>query len=318
MDENFRAWVWKPTSESNKFWRSWISKHPDKADEVEEAIELLKKLSFPDYSLSETEVISLWENIKNSSKSGKVFYTKPKANRWWLTVAAILATVIISFLYMSNMSSTHRYETSYGETRTLLLPDSSTVILNANSIITFSTDWDEKVAREVWLDGEAFFEVVHTLNHQPFQVKVGDGLAVEVLGTSFNVYHRKEDTKVVLNSGKITLSYPEDKKEKKIVMKPGELVEFKKDRISKREVDPNIYAAWTENKIILNQTTLQEMILMAKDNYGIEINVDSEQMLKQTVSGSMPIGNAESFVNQIAMAFQLKINRENNKILLHE
>lgn len=318
MDENFRVWVWKPTNESNKFWRSWISKHPDKSEEVEEAIELLRKLSFPDYSLSETEVVSLWENIKNSSRSGNVFYTKPKANRWWLTVAAILTTAIISFLYMSNMSSTHRYETSYGETRTLLLPDSSTVILNANSIITFNTDWDEKVAREVWLDGEAFFEVVHTRNHQPFQVKVGDGLAVEVLGTSFNVYHRKEDTKVVLNSGKITLSYPEDKKEKKIVMKPGELVEYKRDRISKRDVDPNIYAAWTENKIILNQTTLQEMIIMAKDNYGIEISVDSEQMLQQTVSGSMPIGNAESFVDQIAMAFQLKINRENNKILLHE
>ena len=95
-------------------------------------------------------------------------------------------------------------------------------------------------------------------------------------------------------------------------------MEYKEDRVVKREVDPTMYAAWTAKKIILNQTSLQEMIRMAKDNYGIEIEVASEKMLTQTVSGSMPIGDAESFANQIARVFQLKITRENNKILLHE
>jgi transmembrane sensor len=278
----------------------------------------IKLRRFPNYSLSESEISDLWINIKDSSKTNNILYRRPPANRWWLVAAAGVVIMMVSFIYMTIPSSTIQYETGYGETRSILLPDSSTVILNANSSIVFSNNWDEKVIREVRLDGEAFFEVVHTHNHQPFQVKVGDGLAVEVLGTSFNVYHRKTDTKVVLNSGQITLSYPEDKIEKKILMKPGELVEYKKDRLSKREVDPGIYAAWTENKIILNQTSLQEMIRMAKDNYGIEIEVESEKMLVQTVSGSMPVGDAKSFVTQVAMAFQLKVIHENDKILLKE
>jgi transmembrane sensor len=318
MDESFRAWAWNPTDESNLLWRSWIAKHPDKTGEVEEAIELLNKLRFPNYSLSESEISDLWETIKNSSQTNNIVYSRQPVTRWLLTVAAGVVIMMVSLLYMTPQDSTIQYQTGYGETRSILLPDSSTVILNANSSIVFSNNWDEKVIREVRLDGEAFFEVVHTHNHQPFQVKVGDGLAVEVLGTSFNVYHRKTDTKVVLNSGQITLSYPEDKMEKKILMKPGELVEYKKDRLSKREVDPGIYAAWTENKIILNQTSLQEMIRMAKDNYGIEIEVESEKMLVQTVSGSMPVGDAKSFVTQVAMAFQLKIIHENDKILLKE
>lgn len=318
MDENFRQWVWQPTDESNLFWRSWISQHPDKTTEVEEAISLLKKLRFSNYKLEKEEMITLWQQIKSTSHSEKVQKDQPSSHRWWPGVAAGLVLVTVSFLMLWNNSNTISYQTAFGETRTLVLPDSSTVILNANSKIVFKNDWKEAATRQVWLEGEAFFEVVHTFNHQPFQVKVDNGLAVDVLGTSFNVYHRKADTKVVLNSGKITLTYSEAKEEKKMLMKPGELVEYKKDRITKRKVDPTIYAAWTENKIILNQTSLLEMIHMAKDNYGIELEVSSENMLSQTVSGSMPVGDAESFANQIAMAFHLKITRKNDKILLEE
>ncbi len=319
MDEFFREWVWNPNHESNRFWRSWIAKHPDKEVVIEEAISLLKKLNFPNYSLTNEEISSLWEKIKNSSQSKKVVDHRSPTNKRWLGVAAafVFCVILVSF-FLNNMNSQINYETGYGETRILYLPDSSKVTLNANSKIVFNDNWDANSIRVIWLEGEAFFEVVHTHNHQPFQVRVSNGLAVEALGTSFNVYHRQADTKVVLNTGKITLTYSAAKKEKKILMKPGELVEYKKDRISKREVDPSIYAAWTENKIILDKTTLQEMISMAKDNYGIEIGVASEKMLTQTVSGSMPIGNADSFANQIAKAFQLKINRENSKILLEE
>ena len=60
------------------------------------------------------------------------------------------------------------------------------------------------------------------------------------------------------------------------------------------------------------------MIRMAEDNYGIKINVDSEKMLRQTVSGSMPISDTESFVTQVGMAFQLKVVRGKNSYLLKE
>lgn len=318
MDEYFRNWVWKPTDESNLYWRSWIARHPDKVTEVEEAINLLKRLPFAEYKLGEDEVQAIWQNIKGAPQAGDGLPGKAPANRWWISIAASIVFITVTTLFFWDNDKTIRIETAYGETRTLLLPDSSTVILNANSRIEYSNNWGSQSIRQVWLEGEAFFEVIHTVNHQPFHVKISDGVAVEVLGTSFNVYHRKADTKVVLNTGKITLSIPSENTEKKIVMKPGELVEFKKDKISKREVDPVIYAAWTENKIILNQTSLQEMIGMAKDNYGIEIEVTAEKMLTQTVSGSMPTGDAESFPRQIAQAFHLKLTRNNNKIILSD
>ena len=79
-----------------------------------------------------------------------------------------------------------------------------------------------------------------------------------------------------------------------------------------------MYASWTEKKIILDQTSLQEMIRMAEDNYGLKIRAESEKILKQTVSGSMPIGDANSFVTQVAMAFQLKVVKDTDGYLLKE
>lgn len=324
MDDSFRAWVWKPTAESNANWREWIAKHPDKSAEVEAAIALLKRLSFPEYSMSDAEMSTLWYNIKEADATsvGSRLISQPSSPsvlwRWSAVAATVLLAVGLALYLVDLNRNTFSHETAFGETRQIVLPDSSTVMLNANSNIRFRNDWSEKDTREVWLEGEAFFEVVHTVNHQPFQVKVSDGLAVEVLGTSFNVYHRQADTKVVLNSGQISLSFPASSNEEKIVMEPGELVEYSNNRYSKRKVNAEIYAAWTDNKVILDQTSLREMIAMAKDNYGINIEVASEKMLEQTVSGSMPVGDAESFVLQIARVFQLKAKKEKKHYLLKE
>jgi len=292
------------------FWRFRVREHPP----VEEDHDILLKFGLTRHTLPPEDVSDLWKRIrqKNDPLHGKI--NKPSAgSRWYWLAAAVLLTAATISLYLRNPNT--EYRTSFGETKTVILPDGSTVILNANSLVSYHKNWE---MREIWLEGEAYFSVVHTQNHQPFKVSTPGGVAVEVLGTTFNVYHRAVETKVVLNSGEISLSFPVDKKEKKILMKPGELVEYKKDTYSKRVVDPRMYAAWTEKKIILNQTSLREMIQMAKDNYGVEIDVPLEKMLEQTVSGSMPIGDAESFVNQVAKAFQLRVVHENNRLLFKE
>ncbi len=317
MDNYFQSWIFRPDENTNAFWQSWLLNNPEKAAEVEEAKDILNNFALPQYTLSQDHASQLWRGIQSHETGNTTKGATHSITAVWYWAAAAMLAVSLTFFWMSEPDK-FEYRTQFGETKTIILPDSSTVILNSNSRIVFDKNWGQLASREIWLEGEAYFSVVHKQDHQPFKVSTPDGIAVEVLGTTFNVYHRLVETKVVLNTGQITLSFPVDKKEKKILMKPGELVEYKKNKYSKRVVDPNIYAAWTEKKIILNQTTLQEMIRMAKDNFGIEIEVESEKMMRQTVSGSMPIGDAESFVNQVARAFQLKVVHKNNKFLYKE
>jgi ferric-dicitrate binding protein FerR (iron transport regulator) len=208
------------------------------------------------------------------------------------------------------------YRTSFGETKTITLPDSSTVILNSNSVLRIKSAWKPTTPREVWLDGEAFFSVIHKKNNQPFTVKPGEDVAIEVLGTTFNVYHRNQ-TKIVLNSGRIELSLPAVQALEKVMMKPGELVEYSEKKFVKRRVDPKVYMAWTEKNLVLNRTSLQELLHMIKDNYGIDVEV-KEGLLGQTISGSMPVTDSETLLEQIAKAFQLRVVKEDNKIYMKE
>jgi ferric-dicitrate binding protein FerR (iron transport regulator) len=119
----------------------------------------------------------------------------------------------------------------------------------------------------------------------------------------------------VLNSGRIQLSLPEALE--KVNMNPGELVEYNERKYSKRKVDPKLYTAWTQNSVVLNRTSLRELIHMIEDNYGIKVIVN-DNLLNQTISGSMPVTNAENLLQQIAKAFQLKLTKENENVFMRE
>jgi transmembrane sensor len=317
-DEYFQLWVHHPDKESDAFWRAFRSSYPEKGADINEAREILTSINSPVYTLSSNDVSALWTKIQNASDFHQPTQRKRRTRQLWYWAAAAIVLIGLIIPFLNTTDQNVDYQTGFGETRTIALPDGSTVILNANSRLAFRTDLEKEPTREIKLDGEAYFSVVHTKDNRPFIVNTSGGVAVEVLGTSFNVYDRKK-TKIVLNSGKIRLLLPgAETEEEKIVMQPGEMVEYGENTYTKKTVDPKVYAAWTEKKLILHQTSLREMIEMAKNNYGIEVSVESAPMLDQTVSGSMPVADAENFVNQVAKVFQLNVVKDKGKFRFTE
>ncbi|HLT79413.1 MAG TPA: FecR domain-containing protein [Cyclobacteriaceae bacterium] len=314
MDANFQDWVKNPGPESDAFWRAWMADHPQKLAEIEEARYILKNLNFPEHRLTGDEVAELWTRIRTVPVRQAARSTQ-KFLRWG--VAAAIALFAVALYALNDAPEKVTYETAFGQTRSITLPDGSSVTLNANSKLSYTDNWDNANAREVQLYGEAFFSVTHQENDQPFVVRTGDGVAVEVLGTTFDVYHRTQETKVLLNTGKIRLSLPSANNEK-IIMQPGELVEFRSNQVSRKNVNPQNYVAWTENRLVLDHTSLREMVRMLHDNYGIYVEVSDPQWLDQTVSGSMPTAGEEELVLQIAKAFQLQAEHKGDTVILTE
>lgn len=146
--------------------------------------------------------------------------------RQLLRVAAVfLAVAIVGGLLFLSL---HEHEnpicicTAYGKTERITLPDQSVVLLNANSVLSYNDKWTDNKTREVWLAGEAYFEVKKSdaRGNAKFVVHT-DQLSVEVLGTEFNVNNRRGKTQVVLNAGKVRLT-SDTTLEKEIIMAPGE------------------------------------------------------------------------------------------------
>jgi transmembrane sensor len=318
MDEYFQSWVFRSGGDSVRdFWEAWLLEHPEKRADVTEAKKLLQALRFSRHELSGDEFSELWNRI-HSVDTNRASHRSGVRFAWTYRIAAAIVVIGIAgvFYLLSNDKPWAEYHTTYGETKSITLPDGSSVVLNANSKLTVHSDWNEQPSREIWLDGEAFFSVVHKTSNQPFKVITAEGVTVEVLGTTFNVYNRTNGTKVVLNSGQIRLNLPTEKSPEMILMQPGEMVEYKEQHYKKKAVNPLLYTAWTNNKIILDHTTLGEMVYMLRDSYGLEVKVSDTKLLEETVSGSMPLGDPEILLSQMAKAFQLKIKKTNNIIVM--
>ncbi|WP_236676243.1 FecR domain-containing protein [Chryseolinea lacunae] len=320
-DDYFHYWVAHPGDHSaHVFWEAWLKQHPEKREDVEEARAILESIRFSNHTLSTEDLAQLWDRVRHidtAREQGRSLMAP--AYRWYGVAAAVITLLMVTAVYfMTGTKPWKEYTTAYGETKTVVLPDNSKVILNANSSLRILNNWTEKPEREIWLEGEAFFSVVHTKDHKPFKVMTSDGVSVEVLGTTFNVYKRTLKTTVILNSGQIRLNLPLEKTREKILMKPGDMVEFKGSKYKKEEVDPRLYTAWTQNKIMLNHTSLGEMVRMLTDNYGLDVKVTDTTLLEQTVSGSMPLGDDDVLLQQMAKAFQLKITRNGQTISIEE
>jgi ferric-dicitrate binding protein FerR (iron transport regulator) len=242
----------------------------------------------------------------------------------WQRMAAVLIGILIltGFLFVTLwQNKSTRYRTAYGETRSITLPDGSVVTLNANSSLTVSNDWEN--SRQVWLEGEAFFAVKKKklpdskkgVEFSKFTV-YANTLQVEVLGTEFNVSGRRRNTTVVLNSGKIKLSLPLEKRN--ILMKPGDLVEVsgKEQTLTKKVVNPQIYNAWIHKEWILDNLSIQEIALKIEETYGVKVIITHKDTSAALVTGAVPTENLDILLQALSTTLNIKITRNQEQIMI--
>lgn len=152
----------------------------------------------------------------------------------------------------------------------LLLADGTRIWMNAVSRLRFPVRFSGK-QREVFLEGEAYFEVVKN-KQQPFIVHTSRG-SIEVLGTGFNVRDYKDENKVVttLVEGKVVYRPGNDLKYE-IHLEPGEQVEDKADEALRAcKVNVALYVGWKDGKYIFENTTLEEIMQVLSRWYDIEV-----------------------------------------------
>jgi ferric-dicitrate binding protein FerR (iron transport regulator) len=212
------------------------------------------------------------------------------------------------------------HQTAFGETKKVVLPDSSVITLNANSTLTYASQWNSHKAREVWLEGEAFLHVVKKpgAGNAIFKVHT-DKLNVEVLGTAFNVNSRRGITRVVLNSGKVQLHTQDATNKGSLVMKPGELVEFSEEAnaFTKKIVDPEVYTSWRNHKLLFSDNTLQEIAQVLEDNYGLEILIQDPLLKERKLTGEIPSTDEQTVLEVLCESLNIRYTKNGRKVIFN-
>jgi len=236
-----------------------------------------------------------------------------------LLAAAAVFLLFLSFvltLFYWSPANEEIYQTAYGQTKMFILPDSSVVTLKGNSRLSYQEGWLSSSDRISSLSGEAWFSVKHTVNNQKFIIRTDNGPFVEVLGTEFNMFSRKKETRVMLSSGKVRLTLEE--KGYSLIMHPGDLVDYNTatNKIVKKAVDPARYSIWQKKGLYFDDNTLEEVVKMITQTYGYDVEVSDPVLLKKRVSGSAPAGNIKLMIRGLSEAFGLRITAKGKKITI--
>lgn len=208
----------------------------------------------------------------------------------------------------------------YGKRFELELSDGTIVHLNSGTTLKYPVKFIASKNRQVFLDGEAFFDVAKDKKH-PFVVNANN-LKVRVLGTHFNVSNYPEDnlTDVVLVEGSVGLYTTSEQFDtnKNTILKPGYKASFnKKDsRIQTKAVITDNYTSWMEGRLSFKNLSFNDITKKLERHYNVTIVNQNKKLANEKFYASFgdePIEKVLSYFNDIhGISYTIK----NNEILI--
>lgn len=324
---SFVAWVeGQASDEAAAFWSDWVARDPEHARRAKEARALIQGLAFQ--RAPRPDVAAEWQRLEErlSSRRRRQDRTAhPRRRRIAPGTLVVLAAAALIGIGLAWWSFSHGPETppfrtlttGVAETATLTLPDSSTVVLNAQSTLRYPTHWQASTPRRVLLDGEAFFSVRRQPDAARFRVETEDG-TIDVLGTRFTVRRRAEHTMVALNEGRVAVQATSSSgaSTASTTLQPGQLAQFRQAdaRIATRTVNPAVYSSWTTDVLIFDDTPVAEIADRITATYGLPVVVQDSTVLGKTLSGSVENHNLDVLLRALAQTLDHPVRRSGGTI----
>jgi len=167
----------------------------------------------------------------------------------------------------------------------LILADGTQVWVNSDSRLRYPVQFGSG-KREVFLQGEAYFEVAEDSEH-PFVVHTSLG-QVEVLGTEFNIQDYADESQVITTLVNGVVKYAATDGEN-CLLKPGFQVvdEVGTEKLQIREVNLDEYVGWKNGLYIFYDDTLEKIMQRISRNYDVEVEFKNENLKKLRFSGEL-------------------------------
>lgn len=264
--------------------------------------------------------IEAMETIENRLLRRKAFAHRCRSAAAVLIPAAVIVIVLTALLWHNTAPTPvmKEYSAGYGEVLHITLPDSSSVVLNAGSVLICP----EKFAgatREVYINGEASFDVAKDAKH-PFIVRSAD-MSIEALGTLFNVssYCDNHQVYTTLQHGRVKVEL--NKGGEAIYLDRNEQAVFDRScgTFSKCEVEAAEFFAWEEGKLYFRDESVHDIIPVIERRFGVEINLttnryDNDRITAKFIYGETLEELLETFTHIVP---RMKYRMDNNIVYLY-
>ena len=227
-----------------------------------------------------------------------------------ISFAIGVAVLIVAGVVWFQRPSTVVYETVRGQHSMITLPDSTVVTLNHTSELVVHS-WSQGNARQVALNGEAFFNVRR--NGTPFSVST-DVATIEVLGTEFNVRLRGERLEVGVLTGSVTVRVARNGRDSSVVLARGQIATCTRGEFPAR---PELlvvsgFPGWIHGKFMFYRTDLVSVCRELESQFDVAVSIETPRLRGETLTGVVDGRNIESALSTLATLTGSKFRHATN------
>lgn len=309
-DHSFVKWVVDHDEEAGIFWEACGESDTELMEKIDQARALILSIRKVEQHPSEDQVKSIWRKIDHDISDSSFEANHRAASRRILKIAAsvsVLLMMLASSLFLREGESITTpvvsveteapaekfvdYQNTSGKPVRFTLADGSVVTLESKSALKYRKDYDGQASREVFLEGEAFFDIAKN-PQQPFLVYANE-IVTKVLGTSFRVkaYGDEKDFVVSVKEGKVSVFSAKESPAKindadanvnGVILTPNQQVVYlrKENFFNKSLIDkPEIVKIEAfQYNFKFDNTPVKKVFAVLQEAYGVEILFDEEVM----------------------------------------
>lgn len=341
---SFRNWcLGTAPEEENKYWQAWVEQTSARQQEAFTAKQIVLELEKQEPLVPKDKKYRNWKKLNRKIQIARHSSDPHTGGRnaikssfgWMVTAAASVILLIASFLtlqYTDFIQTSDPEEvkkpvpemlmttTDYGERKLITLDSGTKITLNANSSITYYDGWIYQDTVNVKLQGEAYFDVVsRTADEGPvFQVETADG-NIDVLGTRFAVNTWEENTRVVLEEGRVAINSvrSDDRKDHKATLKPNQLAHFGSSlsEIMIESVNTKVFTSWKEGLFVFERAPLTAVARRIEKIFGKKVIIADFGLTTERVSGAVENDDLEVLLSALSQTLQITVIEQDDQII---
>nr|WP_295933042.1 FecR family protein [uncultured Dyadobacter sp.] len=354
-DDFFRQWTLSPTPETDELWDDWIDANPEMLEKIEQAKAIVLSLRLHEPEIDDSEINKVVKQTvgritgAEEEKQRSAFRRIPVFSIPWMQFAASVAFIVLLGWAVYSVTVQRESEPQLGQqdniirrsesfteknnnttqTIEIALSDGSRISLAPKGRIRYPEQFDGE-RREVFLEGEAFFDIARDPDH-PFLV-YANGLVTKVLGTSFRIkaYGGSREVTVEVKTGKVSVfaqSDPHlnekvaDKALQGVILTPNQKIIYARDEVKmvKTLVEkPEMVVPKAEIPLFeFEDTPASEVFGTIAKAYGIDILYDEALLKDCPLTARLDNQTLHDKLNIICKAVESDYEVVDGQVIIH-
>jgi transmembrane sensor len=342
-DDFFINWVLKGTPEHNVFWEQWLLQNPGRKEIIEKARLIISSIVVQPLSdeLTDGEINAMVKHIQQHAfdepgDAPNIFNIKFYQTNWFRLAALLIVCITVGLIFLKKRPSTAVQGQSVAQaspylniinnttqTKLVRMSDGSLAVLKPGSGLKYLKSFQNQ--REVFLTGEAFFEI-HKNPQMPFLVHNHD-MVVRVLGTSFTVKDSKnnQEFKVIVNTGKVLVynqksTSATEKQKYTVILVPNQQVTYslKQQQVKKETLTVPLILSKeiAQKELNFDNATFAVIIDKIEKAYDVHIEYDKAKLGNKILTASLSDRPLDEKVKLICKAINVSCQFTDGRIII--